>query len=54
MDYSMLKKMGGHKTKVFGCINFNCTQMKHGISRPHIHVKLKSWGYVGSKSYQKM
>ncbi len=52
VDYRMLGSVGGHKTKVFGYIDLNCTQMGHGVLHPHICIKSSS--YVGSKSYQKM
>jgi hypothetical protein len=39
MDYQMLGSMGGHKIMVFGCTDFNCTQVGHGIPHPHKCVK---------------
>jgi len=44
----MLKNMGGHKTKVFGCTDLNSTQMGHGVSCPHRHVKSSNRSNVGS------
>jgi hypothetical protein len=54
MDYQMLGRVGGHKIMVFGCTNFNCTQVGHGVPHPHKCVKFGSWGYASSKSYWKM
>jgi hypothetical protein len=54
MDNQMLRSMGGHKTTILGCFNFNHTHMGHGVSHPHICVKFGSWGYVNLKSYWKM
>jgi hypothetical protein len=49
----MLGSVGGHKTKVSGYIDLNCTQMEHGVSCPHKCIKSSSRNYVGSKCYKK-
>ncbi len=53
MDCKMLISVGSHKTMVFGCTDFSCTKMAHGVSCPHKCIEFGSWGYVSSKSYQK-
>ncbi len=54
VDWQLLRSVGGHKVTVFGCTNFSCTQMGHGVSRPHRCVKFGNWDYASSKSYWKM
>jgi len=53
VDYQMLRSVGGHKTKVFGCTDLSCIHMGHGISHAHKCIKYNSQGYVGSKSLKK-
>jgi hypothetical protein len=35
VDCQMLGSVGDHKPMVSRCTNFSCTQMGHGVSRPH-------------------
>jgi hypothetical protein len=50
----MLGNVGGHKIMVFGCINFNYTQVGHGVPRPHKCVEFGNWGSTNWKSYWKL
>jgi len=54
MDHQMSGNVGGHKIKVFGCTNFSCAQLGHGISHPHRCIKSNNWNYASSKSHRKM
>jgi hypothetical protein len=47
----MLGNVGGHKIMVSGCIDFNYTQVGHGVPRPHKCVEFGSWDSTNWKSY---
>jgi hypothetical protein len=42
----MLGSVGGHKIEVFRCTDHNSTQMGHGVSRSHKHVKSCNHGMI--------
>jgi hypothetical protein len=42
----MSRSVGGHKIEVYKCTDFNNTQMGHGVSHPHRHIKSCNQGMI--------